>query len=120
MPHIVLRGAPSATVIHRELAPFEERAGSAILKLREGYLARAGNRLLLEAVVVDGSARRFIVEIDEHGGRVTVRLFCLTDPEKTEGVKQLLAAVARRVLRMAPGATVERTNLEKYLEEPRP
>ena len=115
MPHVVVEGKVTAVRVHLEVEPFEERREGVILKLRESFLARSGKMVLLEAIVVEGTTRRFFVAVDEHEASLTVRLFPLTDPEKTDGVKRMLAAVARRVRALDPGARFGKTNLTPFL-----
>jgi len=111
MPHVVIEGPIDLSRIHREIAPFEDKYPGLVLKLRDSFLSRTGSMLLFDAVVVEGTTRRFLVEADAHQGEITVRLYPPTDPEKTPGVKRMVAEVGGRILALEPRARVVRTNL---------
>ena len=99
MPHVVIEGPITAARVHQDLALFEERRPGLVMKLLDSYLSRSNRSALLEAVVVEGVARRFLISIEGGEGGVTVRLYPPTDPEKTAGIKQLVAQVGSRVCR---------------------
>ena len=112
MPHAVLKGNLSAARVHRELEPIMLRTDDGlILKVEDSLLARNEHIALLDAVVIEGATRHFLVEVDNRDDGVTVRLYRLTDPEKTEGVRRLVAEVARAVLALDPEASLVRTNI---------
>ncbi len=116
MPHVVIENAPDLAGVFRGLAPFAERADEQILRLADLYLNRAGRTALLECVVIDkGVAVSFFVLLAQREDQLTVRLYPLTDPEKTEGVKRLLALIAVRVRDLAPASRFGKTNLQDYL-----
>jgi hypothetical protein len=77
------------------------------------YLEQGARELLAEALVVE--ARRklsFYVRISAHErGSATVRIDPLTHPDRSEGVRELVACVARALLRHAPGCRIARGNL---------
>ena len=111
MPHAVIQGEVSAERVYRDLGEFRERVAGLVMHVGEAFLARSGHSALIEAVVVEGTTRRFLVEILSRDDGVTVRLYPQTDPEKTPGVRRLLAEVAARVRGLDPGARIVRSNL---------
>ena len=116
MPHVVIEDAPDLAAVFRGLAPFAERTDERILRLADLYLNRAGRAALLDCVVIDkGVAVSFFVLLAQRDTQLTVRLYPLTDPEKTEGVKRLLALIAVRVRDLAPASRFGKTNLQDYL-----
>ena len=116
MPHVVIENAPDLEVVFRGLASFAERRDEQILRLADLYLNRAGSAALLECVVIDkGVAVSFFVVLAQRENQITVRLYPLTDPEKTEGVKRLLALIAVRVRDLVPASRFGKTNLQAYL-----
>jgi len=118
MPHAVIQGGSlDLARIQRELEPFQERDGDLLLKVSDSFLSRRGTPLLLESLVVESTRRKFLIEIDSREGSLTVHLYTLTDPEKTDGVRRLVAEVARRVCALDPAARIARTNLGPYLTE---
>ena len=116
MPHVVIENAPDLGAVFRGLASFAERKDEQILRLADLYLNRAGRVALLECVVIDkGVAVSFFALLAQRENQITVRLHPLTDPEKTEGVKRLLALIAVRVRDLVPGSRFGKTNLQDYL-----
>jgi len=116
VPHAVIVGAVDVERVHRELVPFSERRGGCILRVTDSYLARAGNRTLLDAVVVEGTTRHFLVEVAGRSDGVTLRLFPLTDPDKTDGVRALMTVLAVRIRALVPGARITHTDLGPVVE----
>ena len=120
MPHAVITGPVSPELAYRELRPFRLKDGDVVLKLGEGYLGRTGRQVLFEATAVEGPprvSRRFFVELTSRDDGLTVRLNPLTDTEKTEGVRRLVAAVAARVVALRDEARIERSNVDRFLAE---
>ena len=116
MPHVVIENAPDLAAVFRGLAPFAERTDEQILRLGDLYLNRVGRAALLESVVIDkGVAVSFFALLAQREDQITVRLYPLTDPEKTEGVKRLLALIAVRVRDLVPASRFGKTNLQDYL-----
>jgi hypothetical protein len=116
MPHVVIENAPELAAVFRGLVPFAERKDEQILRLADLYLNRAGRAALLECVVIDkGVAVSFFALLAQRENQITVRLYPLTDPEKTEGVKRLLALIAVRVHDLVPASHFGKTNLQDYL-----
>jgi hypothetical protein len=117
MPHVVIENAPNLVEACRSLAPFTQRSGGEILRLLDVFVNQAGRTALLDCVVIEpGSATRsFFVQLSQKGSQITVRLLPATDPEKTDGVKRLLGAIARAVHDSIPGSHYGKTNLTEFL-----
>ena len=116
MPHVVIENAPDLAEVVRGLAPFAERKDQQILRLADLYLNRGGRAALLECVVIDtGVALSFFVLLAQRENQITVRLYPLTDPEKTDGVKRLLALIAVRIRELVPASRFGKTNLQAFL-----
>jgi hypothetical protein len=72
---------------------------------------------LIQALVVEPRVnRKFYVLLVEKPEGLLVRLDPLTDPEKTDGVKRLLALVAEWIRRVSPGSCFGTTNLREFLQ----
>jgi hypothetical protein len=93
------------------------RDGGEVLRLLDVFVNQAGRTALLDCVVVDpGSpAKSFFVQLSHKDRQVTVRLLPATDPEKTDGVKMLLATVAKTVRDAIAGSRFGKTNLQDLL-----
>jgi hypothetical protein len=118
MPHVVVEGAGPLDQVYRKLEPFVERRGEVILKVVDLYLNQKGTSLLLESIVIEaGSQQSFFAQLSQKELSITVRLLPRTDPEKTPGVKRLLALIGGRVRALFPGSHFGKTNLEEFLKE---
>jgi hypothetical protein len=116
MPHVVIEDAPDLVAVSRGLELFTERAGGQILRLLDVYVNRSGRTALLECVAIEaGTTRSFFALLAQKEKQITVRLSPATDPEKTDGVKRLLAAIAIRVRELAVGSRFGKTNLQDFL-----
>ncbi len=117
MPHVVIEGSVDPGRLFEELEPVHEAGSHGVRRTGEIFLNRRRDTSLLEAVVVErGLRQRFFVLISRKGAGVTVRLEPSTQPEKTEGVKRLLAAVGRRVRTHFPDTRYGQTNLADCLD----
>jgi hypothetical protein len=90
--------------------PFE------ILKVVDLYLNRSGHTALVDCVVVeDGRAQAFFVQLAQKDRQITVRLLAATDPEKTVGVKRVIALIAQQLHEATVGSRFGPTNLQDFL-----
>ncbi len=116
MPHIVLEGPvdlPQFFSTHTSSA--EEHPGK-ILKLQNSYISRDKNSVLIEALAVEGGPpNRFLVQVVRKGEKTTVKIYPGSDPEKTDGLKKILAIVAHRLKKGNPDSRYGSTNLQDYL-----
>jgi len=119
MPHAVIAGECDLAAFARAWTPLVVRRGGDVLRADQAYLEQGGRALLLEALCVEaGRKQPFYVKLSSHDrGTTTVRIDPMTHPERSEGVRALVAEIAARLLAVTPGARVETTNL--VLPEPR-
>jgi len=115
MPHVVLQGDIDLDAFHRGFEPIEERRGDTVLKVTDCFASRRRPLLLLDCVVVDRRPKTFLMMVDGHRDRCTIRLFPPTDPEKCDGVRRLIARVGHEIRRRSPGARYGATNIEEFL-----
>lgn len=98
MPHIVLEGPVDLESFCRGFQPIYERTNGMILRVQDIFISQKKTMLLLEAIVVeDGPPIGFLIQVGLKGNRTTVRLYPGTDPQKTTGVKKLIALVAKKI-----------------------
>jgi hypothetical protein len=91
------------------------RNGSEILKVVDVYLNRSGRVALVDCVVVEeGRSRTFFVQLSRKDRQITVRLLPATDPDKTDGVKRIMALIAAQLRESASGR-FGKTNLQDFL-----
>jgi hypothetical protein len=116
MPHVVIEGDVDLEELFQGFEPLHQRDDGGIRKVSDAFLNSQNTSILLESVVVEnGSTQKFMIAIGTKGSGATVRLFPLTDPQKTPGVKRLMADVARQIVDRFPGTKFGKTNLQDFL-----
>ena len=116
MPHVVLEGTISLNDLQGRFSPVMERNGSEILKTGDFYVNHTDSSALLEAIVIEsGPPKNFFVHLSKKKNSLTVRLFPLTDPEKTNGVKKLMGIIAKKIRELFPESEFGKTNLQDFL-----
>jgi hypothetical protein len=116
MPHVQVTGPCSVKDLAAPLATFIEARPPEVLKIQAAYLALDASHLILEAIVVEEYLRQsfFLLLLDEPEGiMIRCHPFCL--PQRTEGVKRLIARLARETLTLQPGCAIGHTNLQTLL-----
>lgn len=117
MPHVVLLGKVSVEDIFKELKPIFVRDEKMILKTSELYLERDKNSILIDSLAIEGNRKVvFLAMISGRGDGVVVRLFPKVEVEKTDGVKRILAELAKQITVKFPELVVAETNLQSYLK----
>jgi len=116
MPHIQIIGPAKLEHLAECFEPLNRRRGEIIAKTTAFYLNAGDRTALVQALVVEPRVhRKFYVLLVEKPDGLMVRLDPLTDPEKTDGVKFLLALVADWICRVCPGSSYGTTNLHDFL-----
>lgn len=116
MPHVVIEEAPDLVLACQGITIGAVRKGSEILKVVDVYLNRSGHTALVDSVVVEeGRSRAFFVQLAQKDRQITVRLLPATDPDKTDGVKRLLALIASQLRESMAGSRFGKTNLQEFL-----
>ncbi len=113
MPHVVLEGSVDLRLYAEEFQPILIRQSGDILRADGLYVEREGRALLIEALVVEAGRKLpfyILVSANDRGG-ATVRVDPMTHPERSAGVKDLVAHVGADLLAHSPGAQVKVTNL---------
>lgn len=116
MPHIVIEGSLQLESFFKTYAPCVHALPGGALKLMDAFLNQTGSSMLIEAIAAEGGPpNRFFVQILQHDQKTTVKLYPGSDPEKTPGVKKLLALVAHQLIAGFAGTAYGPTNLKDYL-----
>ncbi|MBK9519411.1 MAG: hypothetical protein IPO09_19140 [Anaeromyxobacter sp.] len=116
LPHVVIEEALDLGIASQGVALSATRAGAEILKVVDLYLNRSGRTALVDCVAVEeGRSQSFFVQLSQKDRQITVRLLPATDPEKTTGVKRLMAHIARQLLAASGGGRFGKTNLQDFL-----
>ncbi len=117
MPHVVLNGEAAIEDIFKELKPLMMRNENSILKTTDVYLEREKNVILIDSLAIDaGKKTVFLTMISGRNDGVVVRLYPKIEVEKTEGVKMIIAELAKQLIATFPELTVGETNLDIYLK----
>ena len=88
---------------------------SILIKLQNIYVDKAERSALVSSVVIDTQHQQFFIEIVTRENKTTVRLFPLTDPEKTDGVKRSLALLSNLIKKSNPAFVITKTNIGEFL-----
>ena len=114
MPHVVFDTKIDLEEFSKQFQPIFDK-NSGIIKLTDVFVAKNKDRALITALVIDNLHQDFVIELDAKDSTTTLRLFPMTDPEKTDGVKTALGLVARFVLFMSPNTRIIRTNIKQFI-----
>lgn len=118
MPHVVLENINSAKEAFDSIVPFATKIDGGVLKVTDKYLNSAQNSALIESLAIEnGKNQSFFVQLSQKKTSLTVRLLPLTDPEKTPGVKSIMAIVARQIKDSNPNVKYGKNNLHDFLLE---
>ena len=116
LPHVVLNGKDSIQNIFEKLEPLFVRDGTEILRTMELYLERNKNAILIDSLAIESDKKQsFLAMITGREDGVVVRLYPKQEIEKTEGVKRILAEIAKQIVRKFPDFKTAETNLGEYL-----
>ena len=116
MPHVVIEEARDLGAACKGLKASTVRNGSEILRVLDVYLSRAGHTALVDCLAIEaGRSQAFFVQLSQKDRQITVRLLPATDPEKTTGVKRLIALIAMQVHELIGGSRLGKTNLQEFL-----
>ena len=109
----MIAGAIDLADFARRWTPLVVRRGSDVLRADQIYLETGARAVLIDATAIEsGRKQPFYVKIARHDrGSATVRVDPMTHPDRTDGVRALVAEIAARLLAATPGAKVETTNL---------
>ena len=116
LPHVVLNGKDSIQNIFEKLEPLFVRDGTEILRTMELYLERNKNAILIDSLAIESDKKKsFLAMITGREDGVVVRLYPKQEIEKTDGVKRILAEIAKQIVRKFPDFKTAETNLGEYL-----
>jgi hypothetical protein len=115
MPHAVLIGKPSIEDIFKELRPLMIKDERGILRTMDSYLERTRKSILIESLPIqENRTVSFLAMISGREDGVVIRLYPKHEVEKTDGVKRLLAELAKQLLETFPDFKLGETNLKEY------
>ena len=116
LPHVVLNGKASIQNIFEKLEPLFVRDRTEILRTMEMYLERNKNAILIDSLAIESDKKQsFLAMITGREDGVVVRLYPKQEIEKTDGVKRILAEIAKQLVRKFADFKTAETNLGEYL-----
>jgi hypothetical protein len=116
MPHVVIEEALDLGAACQSIKIAAVRNGSEILRVVDVYLNRSGHTAMVDCVVVEeGRSQAFFVQLSQKDRQITVRLLPMTDPDKTDGVKRVMALIAKQLHESTAGSRFGKTNLQEFL-----
>jgi hypothetical protein len=116
MPHVVFDKKIDLKEFSKLFQPMMKR-DTGIIKLNDVYVDKNYDRALITALTIDDIHQEFIIELDAKVTSSTLRLFPMTDPQKTSSVKTALGLVASFILYVSPNARILRTNIQEFIEK---
>ena len=115
MPHIVLDTRLNLFDFSILFKPLFQK--SPLIKIQDMYIDTRGTNALLSTVVIDDSHHEFFIQLITNKNKTTIRLYPLTDPVKTDAVKQSLANLCLEIQRYYPDIKVIKSNLWDYINK---
>ncbi len=116
MPHIVLEKINSAKIAFDAVQPFVNKIDGGILKVLDKYINASEQSALIESLAIEnGVNQNFFVQLSQKKTSLTIRLLPLTDPEKTNGVKLIMASIAKQIKDIDSIIEYGKNNLEDFL-----
>ncbi len=118
MPHVILNGPASVEQYYLAFEPLNIRKDGRIMKAKDAFICVDRTKVLLECVVVeDRVSQMFYIALSHKAGKISVHLDPLTDPERNDAVKRLLAIVAHQLKSQNSTCRYESHNLAGFLVE---
>jgi len=113
VPHVVIEGSVDLLAYAREFEALVVRRHEDVLRADEIFVERGGRVALVSALAIEsGRKLPFYVKISVHDrGSTTIRIDPRTHPERSDGVREIVARIGADLLRKTPDAQLGVTNL---------
>ena len=116
MPHVVLNGTAEMVDIFQQLSPIMIRYEKTLLKTSDKYINFNKSSILVESLAIeDGNKIGFLVLIGKREDGIVVRIYPEFAIEKTNGVKKILAGIAKQLLERFSELKIGKTNIQELL-----
>jgi len=117
LPHVVLSGVVRIESIFKELTPLFIKDGTEILRTTDVFLERGKNAILIDCLVIDANRKiSFLAMISGREDGIVIRVYPKIEVEKTNGLKKILAELAKQITKTFPQLKIAETNLNDYLK----
>ena len=112
----MLNNIKSTKDAYEAVTPFAQKIEGGILKVIDKYINASEQTVLIESLAIEkGENQNFFIQLSQKKTSLTVRLLPLTDPEKTNGVKMIMATVAKQIKDTNIAISYGKNNLEDFL-----
>ncbi len=116
MPHVVLNGDIQFSQAFQSLEPSIIKYGDTILKTSKKYIDSEEKSFLVEALAIEQHDQTsFLALISKREDGLVVRIYPGSNVEKTDGVKRILAEIAKQLMNSFPQLKLGKTNLQEFL-----
>ena len=116
MPHVVLNGTAEMVDLFQQLSPIMISYEKTLLKTSDKYINFNKSSILVESLAIeDGNKIGFLVLIGKREDGIVVRIYPEFAIEKTNGVKKILAGIAKQLLERFSELKIGKTNLQEFL-----
>ena len=116
MPHVVLNGTAEMVDLFQQLSPIMISYEKTLLKNSDKYINFNKSSILVESFVIEnGNKIGFLVLIGKREDGLVVRIYPEFDIEKTNGVKKILAGIAKQLLERFTELKICKINLQDFL-----
>lgn len=116
MPHIVLENINNTKEAFDSVNSFAQKIDGGMLKVMDKYINANEQTALIDSLAIEnGKNQNFFMQLSQKKSSLTIRLLPLTDPEKTKGVKTIMAAIAKQIKDANSEIVYGKNNLEDFL-----
>ncbi len=117
MPHIVISGKYDFIDIYTAFEKkMNKKESSTIIKYEDSFINKDKNLILIKTIVIENQqAQSFYIIVMKKEQQITIRLNPLTDPKKTNAVKESLGLIAKELLIKNKDLKVTKTNLSEFI-----
>jgi hypothetical protein len=114
MPHVVFNKKIDLDTLSKNFQIIMEKE-PILIRIQDIFVNKEKNIGLIPSLVIDKIHQEFLFEISTKEDKSTLRLYQLTDPEKTQGVKIAMGLVAKLILSTFTDSRIVRTNIEQFI-----
>jgi uncharacterized protein YlaN (UPF0358 family) len=116
LPHVVLNGEVEIENIFRNIEPLFIKNENEILKIIKIYMDQLKKSILFESLAIEkGKKTQFFGMLSKREDGLVVRIYPGFEIEKTDGVKRILAEIAKNLIEKFPRLKIGETNLSDFL-----
>ncbi|PHY09398.1 MAG: hypothetical protein CK527_01975 [Nitrosarchaeum sp.] len=116
MPHVVFSRKIDLLDLSKNFTGLFQK-NPVLIKISAIFVQNNGFSALLPTIIIDNIHREFLIEISTTKLKTTIRLYPVTDPDKTDGVKLSFALLAKYLLVVYPDLKITKSNIFDYTDD---